>query len=196
VSSDDCLGGSIIVSWVLISTACASVRPTACRPAIIAGPLASRFQTIRPRCPRLIMKRPTRSVIGLVPEQHGPQRENGRADPDDRGGLSFRDGGRLFHHAITARRSGGSRPQLRTSAGYSRRDGLARELFRRVKLAVEPAKCFGRYRIALNLRLVNMTAFGASKGPMLEARTRRDNALNRRTGLAPRTARTLHSTGR
>jgi hypothetical protein len=52
-------------------------------------------------------------------------------------------------------------------------------LFRRVKLAVEPAEGFGLYRIGLNLRLVNMTAFGAAKGPMLEAGTRRDNTLNR-----------------
>ena len=43
----------------------------------------------------------------------------------------------------------------------------------------------------LDLRLVDVAAFHASQGPVLKAGTRRDNALNCRTGLASRTARTL-----
>ena len=46
-------------------------------------------------------------------------------------------------------------------------------------------------RDELDLRLVDVAAFHASQGPMLKAGTRRDNALNCRTGLASRTARTL-----
>jgi len=38
---------------------------------------------------------------------------------------------------------------------------------------------------------VEVAAFHASQGPVLKAGTRRDNALNCRTGLASRTARTL-----
>jgi hypothetical protein len=68
------------------------------------------------------------------------------------------------------------------------------DLFGREKLAIEPATGLGFYRIGLNLRLVNMTALGASKGPMLEAGTRRDNALNRRAGMASWTARALRGT--
>ena len=43
----------------------------------------------------------------------------------------------------------------------------------------------------LDLHLVDVAAFHASQGPVLKAGTRRDNALNCRTGLASRTARTL-----
>jgi hypothetical protein len=46
-------------------------------------------------------------------------------------------------------------------------------------------------RDELDLRLVDVAAFHASYGPVLKAGTRRDNALNCRTGLASRTARTL-----
>jgi hypothetical protein len=46
--------------------------------------------------------------MGLVPEQHSPQRKGYRADPDDRGGLPFRDGGHLFHNLTTSTRSKGS----------------------------------------------------------------------------------------
>jgi hypothetical protein len=46
-------------------------------------------------------------------------------------------------------------------------------------------------RDELDLRLVDVAAFHASQGPVLKAGTRRDNALNCRTGLASRTARTL-----
>jgi hypothetical protein len=51
------------------------------------------------------MKRGKGAVIGLMPEQHGPQREEYRGDPDDHGGLPFKDGGRLFHNGITAKGS-------------------------------------------------------------------------------------------
>jgi hypothetical protein len=47
-------------------------------------------------------------VIGLAPEQHDPQREEGRGDPEDHDGLPFKDGERLFHNAITERGSSGS----------------------------------------------------------------------------------------
>jgi hypothetical protein len=46
-------------------------------------------------------------------------------------------------------------------------------------------------RDELDLRLVEVAAFHASQSPVLKAGTRRDNALNCRTGLASRTARTL-----
>jgi hypothetical protein len=46
-------------------------------------------------------------------------------------------------------------------------------------------------RDELDLRLVDVAAFHASQSPVLKAGTRRDNALNCRTGLASRTARTL-----
>ena len=46
-------------------------------------------------------------------------------------------------------------------------------------------------RDELDLRLVDVAAFHASQGPVLKAGTRWDNALNCRTGLASRTARTL-----
>jgi hypothetical protein len=51
------------------------------------------------------------------------------------------------------------------------------------------APCIMRHE--LDLRLVDVAAFHASQGPVLKAGTRRDNALNCRTGLASRTARTL-----
>jgi redox-sensitive bicupin YhaK (pirin superfamily) len=46
-------------------------------------------------------------------------------------------------------------------------------------------------RDELDLRLVDVAAFHASQSPVLKAGTRRYNALNCRTGLASRTARTL-----
>ena len=46
-------------------------------------------------------------------------------------------------------------------------------------------------RDELDLLLVDVAAVHASQGPVLKAGTRRDNALNCRTGLASRTARTL-----
>jgi len=46
-------------------------------------------------------------------------------------------------------------------------------------------------RDELDFRLVDVAAFHASQSPVLKAGTRRDNALNCRTGLASRTARTL-----
>ena len=46
-------------------------------------------------------------------------------------------------------------------------------------------------RDQFHLRLVDVAAFHASQGPVLKAGTRRDNALNCRTGLASRTAWTL-----
>jgi hypothetical protein len=51
------------------------------------------------------IRSPVGAVIGLMPEQHGPQREEYRGDPDDHGGLPFKDGGRLFHNGITAKGS-------------------------------------------------------------------------------------------
>jgi hypothetical protein len=51
------------------------------------------------------MKRGKGAVINLVPEQHGPQRKDDRADPDDHGGLPLRDRRRLLHNAITAKGS-------------------------------------------------------------------------------------------
>jgi hypothetical protein len=54
-------------------------------------------------------KYPAGSVKGrrldLAPEQHSPQGKDDRSDPDDHGGLPFRDGGRRFHNSINPKGS-------------------------------------------------------------------------------------------
>jgi hypothetical protein len=55
--------------------------------------------------------------------------------------------------------------------------------------------CIGLHRIGVDLRLKDMAAFGASQRPVLEAGTRRDNALDCQPGLASGTA-ALRGAGR
>jgi hypothetical protein len=72
-----------------------------------------------------------------------------------------------------------------------RRTNAGRRRDRRGGLSIIGAVPHRIMREQFHLRLVDVAAFHASQGPVLKAWTRRDNALNCRTGLASRTARTL-----
>jgi hypothetical protein len=54
----------------------------------MAGPLASRSQTINPSVPRRVVNRDSGVDISM-PEKDSTQRKDNRADPDDRGCFAF-----------------------------------------------------------------------------------------------------------
>ncbi len=54
----------------------------------------------------------------------------------------------------------------------------------------------GFHRVDKDLCLKDVAALGAAQGPMLEAPTRRNNALHGHTALASRAARALCRSGR
>jgi hypothetical protein len=56
---------------------------------------------------------------------------------------------------------------------------------------MKPALSIGLHGVNVDLRFMDIAAFGAPQGPMLKAGTRRGSALDRDAGLASRTAPTL-----
>jgi hypothetical protein len=64
-------------------------------------------------------------------------------------------------------------------------------LFRRFEFAMEPAPSGCVHGVGWDLRLMDMAAFGASQGPVLEAGTSRGNALNVHGRLAFETTGSL-----
>jgi hypothetical protein len=70
---------------------------------------------------------------------------------------------------------------------------LATVLLWCLEFAVEPARRFGLQRVHVYLKLVDVTAPGASQGPMLEAGACLNNSINLRARLTHGTGRTACS---
>ncbi len=69
-------------------------------------------------------------------------------------------------------------------------------LGRRAKFTVNPSRCFRCHRISVNLRFMDVSASDAFQRPVLKSRASRGCTLNKRGGLASRTAGVGYRAGR